>query len=39
MLTFIDTIRQNKRELPSEFLPNKNREIQSSIFGFQEDYT
>lgn len=38
-LTYTGTIRKNKRELPSEFLPNKNREIHSSIFGFQEDYT
>eukprot|EP00102_Acyrthosiphon_pisum_P010084 XP_008178239.1 PREDICTED: piggyBac transposable element-derived protein 4-like [Acyrthosiphon pisum] len=36
---FTSTIRKNKRELPSEFLPNKNRELHSSIFGFQEDYT
>ncbi len=30
----IGTLRCNKPEIPSDFLPNKNREVGSSIFGF-----
>ncbi|XP_071053651.1 piggyBac transposable element-derived protein 4-like [Onthophagus taurus] len=36
-ITFIETLRKNKREIPPEFLPNKNRQPQSSLFGFQQD--
>ncbi|XP_030758825.1 piggyBac transposable element-derived protein 4-like [Sitophilus oryzae] len=38
-LTYVGTIRANKRELPKEFLPSKTREIKSSLFGFQDDAT
>ncbi|XP_055912050.1 piggyBac transposable element-derived protein 4-like [Eupeodes corollae] len=38
-LTYTGTIRKNRREVPSEFLPKKNREEYSSIFGFQEGCT
>lgn len=31
--------RKNKREVPKEFLPRKNRKEKSSIFGFQENCT
>lgn len=34
-ITFLGTLRKNKREIPNEFLPNKKRIIQSSLFGFQ----
>ncbi|XP_055839580.1 piggyBac transposable element-derived protein 4-like [Episyrphus balteatus] len=38
-LTYTGTIRKNRREVPSEFLPKKNREEYTSIFGFQENCT
>lgn len=38
-LTYVGTVRKNKREIPKEFLPDKNRIQASSIFGFQEDMT
>lgn len=38
-LTAVGTIRKNKRQIPNSFLNVKNREINSSLFGFQEDYT
>lgn len=38
-LTYVGTVRKNKAEIPKIFLPNKEREINSSIFGFQEDCT
>lgn len=38
-LTIVGTIRKNKRELPAEFVTGKNREVYSSIFGFQKDVT
>lgn len=38
-LTYVGTVRKNKKELPSEFLPNKNREIESTIYGFTSDKT
>lgn len=34
-LTYVGTIRKNKREIPREFLPNKNRAENSSLFGFE----
>ena len=33
-LSFVGTIRKNKRELPLEFKPHRKREVESSIFGF-----
>ncbi|XP_071052964.1 piggyBac transposable element-derived protein 4-like [Onthophagus taurus] len=36
-LSFIATMKKNKPEIPPQFLPNKNREVGSSIFGFQDD--
>jgi hypothetical protein len=38
-LTFFGTIRKNKPELPTDFLPNPGRVVGSSIFGFNETTT
>ena len=38
-LTYNGTLRQNKAYLPSEFLPNRQREAHSSLFGFTETTT
>lgn len=38
-LSLIGTLRANKREVPSEFLPKKSRAEKSSIFGFTETLT
>lgn len=38
-LTYVGTMRKNKREIPKEFLADKNKIPASSIFGFQEDIT
>lgn len=38
-LTFLGTMKKNKPEIPPQFLPNKNREVGSSIFGFQDNCT
>lgn len=38
-ITLLGTMRKNKREIPPEFLPHKNREIESSLFGFQKQAT
>ncbi|CAF1514241.1 unnamed protein product [Rotaria sordida] len=38
-LTLIGTLRKNKLEIPIEFQSNKNREVGSSLFGFQDDLT
>lgn len=38
-LTLIATLRKNKREVPPNFLPNPDREVKSSIFGFQKNCT
>lgn len=38
-LTMIATLRKNKREVPPNFLPDSQREVQSSIFGFQKNCT
>ena len=36
-LTLVGTLRKNKPELPPEFVNLKNREANSSLFGFQKD--
>nr|CAI5839665.1 unnamed protein product [Callosobruchus analis] len=36
-LTYVGTVRRNKAEIPKEFLPNKERQICSTVFGFLED--
>lgn len=38
-LTYVGTMRKNKREVPKEFLPHKTRSVGSSIFGFTNDKT
>jgi hypothetical protein len=38
-LTLIGTLRKNKSEIPIEFQSNKNREVGSSLFGFQDGLT
>lgn len=38
-LTYVGTVKKNKREIPVEFLPNKKREQGSSLYGFREDVT
>ncbi|GBP37913.1 PiggyBac transposable element-derived protein 4 [Eumeta japonica] len=38
-LTYVGKVQKNKRELPSEFLPHKNRGIGSTLFGFTNDKT
>lgn len=38
-LTYVGTMKKNKREIPAEFLPSASREEQSSLFGFTSDKT
>ena len=38
-LTYVGTLRKNKKELPADFIAVKNRNPKSSIFGFQDDTT
>nr|CAI5826520.1 unnamed protein product [Callosobruchus analis] len=38
-LTYVGTVRRNKAEIAKEFLPNKERQICSSVFGFLEDFS
>lgn len=38
-LTYLGTLKKNKVEIPECFLPNKDRELKSSIFGFQDKCT
>lgn len=38
-LTYVGTLRKNKRELPKEFLPSKTKQLNTSIFGFQKNKT
>ena len=38
-LTYLGTLKKNKREIPSEFKPNKNRAVGSSLYGFTKDLT
>ncbi|XP_047103446.1 piggyBac transposable element-derived protein 4-like [Schistocerca piceifrons] len=36
-LTFIGTLKKNKKEITPECLPNRSREIGNCLFGFQDD--
>ena len=38
-MTLVGTLKKNKREIPAEFLPNKQKPISSSMFGFQKHAT
>lgn len=38
-LTIVGTLKKNKKEIPSEFLPSKNRQLYSALFGFSKDIT
>uniref|UniRef100_A0A0K8UXT0 PiggyBac transposable element-derived protein 4 n=1 Tax=Bactrocera latifrons TaxID=174628 RepID=A0A0K8UXT0_BACLA len=38
-LTYIGTLKKNKVEIPSSFLPCKTREVGSSMYGFTKEYT
>lgn len=38
-LTYVGTIKKNKKEIPSSFLPAKKRETNSCLFGFSNDVT
>lgn len=38
-LTYVGTLKRNKREIPNEFLPNRKRAEGSSIYGFTNQYT
>ena len=36
-ITLLGTVRKNKREIPPSFLPNKNKPVGTSVYGFQKD--
>lgn len=38
-LTLTGTLKKNKRCVPSSFLPNRRREVESNLFGFTENMT
>lgn len=38
-LSLVGTLRKNKPEIPPEFLPARNREVNSSLFGHQDNMT
>lgn len=38
-LTLVGTLRKNKPYIPKEFLPSKNREVTSTLFGFRDEGT
>lgn len=38
-LTFVGTLKKNKREIPTNFLPHKDRKVGDTIYGFTKDTT
>ncbi|KAJ8895865.1 hypothetical protein PR048_001205 [Dryococelus australis] len=38
-ITIVGTMKKNKPQIPKEFLPNKQRAVPSSLYGFTENYT
>lgn len=38
-LTYVGTLKRNKKEVPAEFLPNRTREVGCSLYGFTKDMT
>lgn len=38
-LTCIGTLKKNKREIPKEFLPNKEKDVGTTVYGFTRDIT
>lgn len=38
-ITFVGTLRKNKRQIPKDFVIVKGRNINSSLFGFQKNFT
>jgi hypothetical protein len=38
-ITLVVTLKKNKKEIPVEFLPNKKKEVNLSMFGFQKQVT
>ena len=38
-LTIVGTVRKQRRFIPPEFLPNRARPVESSVFGFQHNFT
>lgn len=39
VLTFVGTLNKNKKEVPTEFSPQKERRVQSAVYGFHDDTT
>lgn len=38
-LTYVGTMRKNKKEIPDKFLPSKSRDVGTSLYGFTKDMT
>jgi hypothetical protein len=38
-ITLVGTLKKNENEIPVEFLPNKNKKVNLSMFGFQKQVT
>lgn len=38
-LTYVGTMKKDKKAIPEEFLPNKTRPVVSTLYGFREDMT
>lgn len=36
-LTYVGTLRKNRREVPMEFLANRNRSVSSTLYGFSDE--